>query len=123
MRKPPSDFSSTGENWYDLWEDWDLVEASLAKQYSLRIRDKSDMPWDEFCALVGGLMPDTPLGQIVSIRAEKDPAVIKSFTPDQKRIRDEWMRRVLSNTDEATLEQQQKQVQDMLAKMFGKGVI
>lgn len=38
-------------------------------------------------------MPDTPLGYIVSIRAEKDNEVIKKFTKDQKRIRNEWLKR------------------------------
>lgn len=51
------------------------------------------MPWDEFCTLVSGLMPDTPLGQIVTIRAEKDPKIIKGFTTDQRRIHREWRTR------------------------------
>lgn len=36
-------------------------------------------------------MPDTPLGSIVSIRAEKDPKVIKDFTKDQRKIRNDWI--------------------------------
>lgn len=51
------------------------------------------MPWTEFCNLVSGLMSDTPLGQIVGIRAEKDPKAIKQFTADQKRIHKEWRSR------------------------------
>lgn len=35
-------------------------------------------------------MPDTPLGQIVGIRAENDPEIIKCFNAEQRRIRDEW---------------------------------
>ncbi len=38
-------------------------------------------------------MPDTPLGSVVSVRAEKDPKVIKDFTKDQKRIRSDWLKR------------------------------
>ena len=38
-------------------------------------------------------MPNTPLGQIVSIRAEKDPKVIKNFSKDQKKIRSDWLKR------------------------------
>ena len=49
------------------------------------------MSWSEFISLLSGLMPDTPLGQIVTIRSEKDREVIKRFTPDQKRIRNEWV--------------------------------
>ena len=51
------------------------------------------MSWSEFCSLLSGIMPDTPLGQIVAIRAEKDPKVLKRFTKEQKRIRNEWQRR------------------------------
>lgn len=42
---------------------------------------------------MSGLMPDTPLGQTVSIRAETDSKVIKNFTDAQMRIRDEWILR------------------------------
>ena len=42
------------------------------------------MTWSEFATLLSGLMPDTPLGQIISIRAEKDKEVIKRFTKDKK---------------------------------------
>lgn len=51
------------------------------------------MSWSEFCSLLSGIMPDTPLGQIVSIRSEKDSKVIKNFTKEQQRIRKEWLRR------------------------------
>lgn len=49
------------------------------------------MSYSEFCSLLSGIMPDTPLGQIVSIRAEKDVNVIKAFTNEQRRIRNEWL--------------------------------
>jgi hypothetical protein len=38
-------------------------------------------------------MPETPLGQVVSIRAEEDPEIIKCFNSEQRRIRDEWRSR------------------------------
>lgn len=38
-------------------------------------------------------MPDTPLGSIVGIRAEKDPEMLKCFNAEQKRIHDEWQSR------------------------------
>ncbi len=50
------------------------------------------MSWHEFCTLLSGLLPDTPLGKIVSIRAEKDPKVLKNFTKEQKKIRNDWQR-------------------------------
>lgn len=48
------------------------------------------MKWDEFCDLLSGISPDTPLGRIVSIRAEEDKDTLKHFTTEQKRIRNEW---------------------------------
>ena len=50
------------------------------------------MSWGEFCSLLSGLMPDTPLGQIVGIRSEKDPKKIKNFTKEQRKIRNDWIR-------------------------------
>nr|DAL18767.1 MAG TPA_asm: hypothetical protein [Caudoviricetes sp.] len=51
------------------------------------------MSWQEFCTLLSGLLPDTPLGKIVSIRAEKDPKILKEYTAEQKRIRSDWQKR------------------------------
>lgn len=51
------------------------------------------MKWDEFSDLLAGLAPDTALGRVVQIRAEKDKDVIKHFSPEQKRIRSEWLAR------------------------------
>lgn len=48
------------------------------------------MSWDEFSALLRGLDGETPLGHIVRIRSEEDSNVLKSFTPEQRRIRSEW---------------------------------
>ena len=49
-----------------------------------------DMSWDEFKDLLVGLSPETPLGRIVSIRAEENREILKHFTPEQNRIRWEW---------------------------------
>lgn len=57
------------------------------------------MSWSEFSTLLSGLMPDTPLGQIISIRAEKDKDIIKNFSKEQKRIRNEWLKRQSKNID------------------------
>jgi hypothetical protein len=126
MKKQKPDFKekNSSESWYDLREDWDLVEASLAKQYGIRIRQQTDMPWVEFCTLVGGLMSDTPLGQIISIRAEKDPKTIKSFTPEQRKIYNEWKKRQANKKleDVKKLDEEMNRLSDMFAVMFGKGV-
>lgn len=61
------------------------------------------MSWDEFSTLLVGINGDTPLGHIVSIRAETDPEMLKHFTADEKRIRNDWARRhrkVITNKKE-----------------------
>ena len=39
---------------------------------------------------MNGLSGDTPLGRIISIRAEDDPERLKEFTKEEKRIRTEY---------------------------------
>ena len=51
------------------------------------------MLWPEFCSLLSGPMHYTPLGQVVVIRAEKDPKRIKEFTKEQRKIRNDWIMR------------------------------
>ena len=98
-----------------------MIEASFAKQYGIRIRNQPDISWDEFCTLLAGLMPDTPLGHVVSIRSEKDQKVIKSFTPEQKRIYSDWMRKQASKKLEnpRQLEEDMKALTNMIAAVFG----
>ena len=82
------------EPYYDINDDFSLVYASFQAQYGIRLsRDLSGMSWREFSYLINGLSGDTPLGQIVSIRAEKDPEVLKEFTREQKRIRSEYLQK------------------------------
>ena len=76
-----------------MLEDWELIESSFLKQYGIRLRAEEDMLYPEFCSLLSGIMPDTPLGQVVSIRAEKNKEIIKHFNKEQKRIRNEWIGR------------------------------
>ncbi|MEK4449935.1 Gp15 family bacteriophage protein [Paenibacillus sp. FSL L8-0506] len=126
MKRLPSDFNfdeSVQENWYDLREDWSLIEASLAKQYGIRIRQHGNMPFSEFCTLVTGLMPDTPLGSIVTIRSEKDPKVRRGFSKEQRRIYNEWRNRKAEDklADPDMLNQEFKGMEAMLTKMFGGG--
>ena len=45
-------------------------------------------------------MPDTPLGQIVAIRSEKDAKIIQEFTDSQRKIYDDWHNRKQSNNEQ-----------------------
>ena len=105
------------ESWYDLLEDYDLIEASFAKQYGIRLRNEQDMTWSEFATLLSGLMPDTPLGQIISIRAEKDKEIIKRFTKEQKRIQSDWKRRQSKNVDKESYEDAMNAFKNMFISM------
>lgn len=52
------------------------------------------MSWREFSYLLEGISGDTPLGRIVSIRAENDPETLKNFTADEKRIRNDYRKKL-----------------------------
>lgn len=51
------------------------------------------MKWDEFRDLLVGIGPETPLGRVVAIRAENDREMLKQFSQEQHRIRNEWRNR------------------------------
>lgn len=110
------------EDWYDMYEDWGLIEASFTSQYGIRLRSENDMSWGEFSTLLAGIMPETPLGQVVSIRSESDKDILKNFTQEQHRIRDEWRSRRTKAIvmDKAEMERQVKMFQEAMKKAFSK---
>jgi hypothetical protein len=90
-------------------------------QYNIRLRDEENMSWGEFCTLLKGIMAKTPLGQIVSIRAEEDNDTLKNFAKEQHKIRDDWRNRnnpINEMTDEEKVAKI-KEAQEMFAKAFG----
>lgn len=119
-----SDFKSRNNNnddYYDIIDDWNLIEASFFKQYGVRLRQINDMPWDEFCSYLSGIMPDTPLGNIVQIRSEENKDVIKNFTPEQKRIRSEWRSRMAKNMDKKQAEDAIEMFKNMFRELASGG--
>lgn len=80
------------ESWYDLIDDWELIDASFTQQYGIRLT-RDDMSWYEFQTKLTMLNDKTALGQMVSIRSENDPEMLKHFTAEQKRIRNEYRQR------------------------------
>lgn len=126
MRKLSPDFASSTRkptnDWYDLREDWALVEASVASQYGIRLRQHPDISWSEFTTLLTGLLPETPLGAIVKIRSEDDPNIVKQFTADQLAIRNKWReRQALRQLDNPeVLKQSMDSLSNMLKNMFGE---
>lgn len=119
VKKKWSDFNKKKNNqWYDLFEDWELIDSSFTAQYGIRLRNEPDMTWDEFCTLLSGIMPKTPLGQIVSIRSEEDEEMLKSFTREQHKIRDEWRSKQLEEMTDEEKEQQIKEIQELFKQAF-----
>ena len=114
----------TTDAWYDLREDWSLVEASLASQYGIRIRQASDTPWSEFTSLITGLLPETPLGAVIKIRSEDDPDMLKRFNKDQLDMRNKWRdKQAFKQLDNPeVLKQSMDNLSTMLKDMFGDNV-
>lgn len=124
MRKWRNDFNnpSSYDPYYDLFEDWDLIESSFAKQYGIRLRKKvSDMEWGEFASLLAGLNGDTPLGNIVRIRSEKDPKILKQFTSEERKIRSKWLNKTASQITEQDYKQAMENFKNMFKNMAEKG--
>lgn len=78
------------------------------------------MSWSEFSTLLSGLMPDTPLGQVISIRSENDKNILKHFTKAQHRIRNEWRSKRAKQLifDKKDAEKQIKQLQEIFKQAF-----
>lgn len=95
MRKWKKRFVTPQHNemYYDLFSDWDLIDASITQQYGIRLRYEPDMQWGEFCTLLTGLNGDTPLGHVVNVRSTTDKERIKNMSASDKRIRAEWQAR------------------------------
>ena len=94
MRTWRHDFKKPNNNtevWYDLMEDYPLIEASFLEQYGIRLSE-TNMSWREFSDLLSCLSADTALGRVVAIRSETDGEVLKKFTKGQKEIREEWLK-------------------------------
>ena len=114
MRKWRNDFQNDDESFYDLIDDFDLIESSFAQQYGIRLRMEIDtMKWGEFSSLLSGLNGDTPLGNIVRIRSEKDPKVIKNFTENEKRIRSKWLNKNAKEISHEDYQQAMESIKNM----------
>lgn len=123
MRKWRNDFktSRNSEMWYDLFEDWDLIASSLKTQYGYSIRQEIDkLSWGELCSDIAGLNGDTPLGNIIRIRSEKDPEVIKKFSQAEREIYNKWNNKQAVAMSEQDYEQAMKNIEKVFLAI-GKG--
>lgn len=87
-------------------------------QYPSKDLYDDKMDWVEFTTLLAGIMPDTPLGNIISIRAEDDADALKHYSDEQHRIRNEWRdrqtQRMIANMSK---EEVMREVQAMFVGM------
>lgn len=114
--RPDFKTSRSNESYYDLVDDYDLIEASFLKEYGIRLRD-TELEWDEFLTLLSGVSPDTPLGVVVSIRSENDTEVLKKFTPEQRKIRNEWRNKQAQEMDMEAYERAMENMEKAFLKM------
>ncbi len=63
-------------------------------------------------------MHDTPLGQIVRIRAENDKAVIEKFSPYEKHIRSQWAAFRREQAQRQLTDKQALEAADYFEKLF-----
>lgn len=99
-----------------------MIVASFQAQYGIRLsKDLEGMKWDEFRSLLSGIGPDTPLGRIVSIRSEDDKNILKYFTKEQHRIRNEWRQRKASSVTADQMAQVLEEMKQALISMAGGG--
>ena len=123
MRKWRNDFNnpSTYDPGYDLFEDWDLIASSLKTQYGYSVRKEiKNLCWGELSSDIAGLNGDTPLGNIVRIRKEKDPEVIKKFTAEEMKIRNEWLNKSASQISTENYKQAMEDIKNMFKNMAKK---
>lgn len=90
-----TDEGGSSDPGYDLIDDFDLIVSSFRSEYGVSIysKDFAKMSWNEFCSLLQGLGPETPLARTVQIRLETDKEVLKNFTSSQHKIRNKWRSR------------------------------
>ena len=110
-----------GQSWYDFYDDWDLIESSIAQQYGIRIRNEvNTISWSEIKMLISGLLPETPLGKIIQIRSENNKEQLKHFTPEMRKIRNDWRNRMAKDKlkDEDALNKTFDNMEKMLKVLF-----
>ena len=109
---------------YDVDFDAVLIEQSIATQYGILPGAQGELAYPEWSKLVSGLMDDTPLGRVVSVRGETDQKVISNMNSWQRRIRSEWNNFTASRTAKQSpeeLRQQMDALERMMAAAFGGG--
>lgn len=80
-------------------DDWGEIVSSFQTQYNIRLKYE-DLDEDEFFYYLSNLNEETSLVKLCQIRSEKDPERLKLFTPQMKKIRQEWINKRYSEKTE-----------------------
>lgn len=78
------------------------------------------MSWNEFCSLLQGLGPETPLARTVQIRLETDKEVLKNFTSSQHKIRNKWRSRNVKHYSDEDMNTVLAEFQNFFCKLVKK---
>ena len=94
--------------------------ASFQSQYGIRLStDLSGMKWREFKALMAGLDDKSPLGRLITLRAENDPKVLSRFSKSQKAIRNRWRSKKAKKVPQKDLDQFLASMEEVFKGMGG----
>lgn len=104
--------------------DWDLIVASFAQQYGIRLYTEYEtISCEEFRQLLVGLNGDTPLGYTVQIRSEKDSKKINQMSNHEKKMRSDWQSFKLNQNKQKNKEEKivlsSDEINNIFSKMFG----
>lgn len=83
----------------------------------------ANMEYKEFLILLSGIMPETPLGKIIQIRSETDSDVLKHYSVEQQKIRNDWLEKQRKEKMNSMTEEEKqleiRKIQELFAKAFG----
>lgn len=95
--------------------------SSFAQQYGIRLHQEYEtISYQEYTQLLIGIGGDTPLGNVVQIRAETDSKKINEFNTYEKRIYREWQDYINENKPKVDDVQRGIEVQQWLKSLFGR---
>lgn len=99
-----------------------MIASSLKTQYGYSIRKEIDnLSWGELSSDIAGLNGDTPLGNIIRIRSEKNPDVLKNFSAEELKIRNQWLSKSASQISKEDYKQAMEGIKNMFKSMASKG--
>ncbi|WP_411677895.1 Gp15 family bacteriophage protein [Caproicibacter sp.] len=118
-KSPPFAPAATARNnGFDSEYDYDLICASFAAAYGLRLRlPEIRMSWKEFSVLLTNLPAESQLARAIAIRTAEGEELNRLSAP-QKKLRDDWYAWLNKRTTTAEKAAVGGQLQNTLKSMF-----